>query len=350
MGCQVPTSGFAFNSFQSGGNVPDGSYTYKITYLYYGFEESNGALETGTITVASPNSTVRFDIPVGGYGVTARKIYRTVLGASNFILAGTVTTPTATSFDEYQAAGTFPIPVLNALPPTFQNINLYLDRSFISGVAGAPYVLQFSDVGLPDIFPSRNFLRCNQEDPIVTHVVFKGRLIILNRQSLGQVLGRSRFQFRYDPIPDAVGCVDARSVQVRTVQGIPLLIWLSDKGFYAYNGNSVNYISEDIEDLVNFNIQQAQFTKGKNAQTSQQDFQNGTPGPGVDLTITPGSITSKNPKQLWDDILDWDGGETKENVVTKVGDNKLKAPIRFAPSLEDGVSSGASTDEIDPLT
>ncbi len=132
MGCQVPTSGFSFSSFQAGGNVPDGSYTYKITYLYYGFEESNGALETGTITVVTANNTVRFTIPTGGYGVSARKIYRSVLGTQNFILVGTVTDNTTTTFDDDQAAGTFTIPRLNALPPTFQNINLFLDRAFIS--------------------------------------------------------------------------------------------------------------------------------------------------------------------------------------------------------------------------
>lgn len=340
MGCQVPSSP-PTAAMVAGAGVPVGGHTYKVTYLYYGSQESNGSATSNLVTVAAgPNQQVDLSsVPIGGYGVTSRKIYRDK-NDGVYLQVGQISDNTTTVFSDNATIGTFPMPTANNLPPTFQEILSFLDRAWLTVIPGSPYTVRFSDPGLPDIHPAGNTVRCNQEDPVVAFKVFKGKIIVLNRNSIGQILGRSKIQFRYEEIPDSVGCVDSRSVQVRTVQGIPLLIWLSDKGFYGYNGNSVSYISDDIENIVNFNIQQSQFTKGINSQTTQSDFQSGTPSDGIDLTTLPGSITTPNPVREWNDQLDWEGGDSLENIATRDLSNRMESIVKFSPIANLGIAAG----------
>lgn len=347
MGAQIPSTAPTFNSFIAGGNIPDGTYNYKVTYIYYTLEESNGSASSSpAITVTAPNSTVRLNIPVGGYGVTARKIYREDTAAPGlFLLVGTVLDNTSTTFDDTASTGTTFIPVDNNVPPVFGQILSHLDRAWIAQIPGEPYTLRHSSVSKPDLFPDNNFIICNQGDPISAIVVYLDRIIILNRNSIGQVAGRASDTFRYSHIPGSVGCVDNRSIQIRTIEGIPTLLWLSDKGIYSYNGNSIDYVSDPIEDLVNFNIKQVVQTKDKNTQTSKSDFQAGTFSEGIDLDSLEGSITAKgpingntslaanptdptNPRRVWDTQAVWELG-TLSNIATINTSNQIRAATNF---------------------
>lgn len=343
MGAQAPSSAPTFAADTAGGNVPAGAHTYKITYLYYDFEESNGGPASAVRTVVGPNFTVNLTaLPIGGYGVTARKIYRDN-NDGNWLLVGTVSNNTATTFSDTASTGTAAIPLTNNVPPSFKYIKTNLDRTWIAGIPGDPSSLRFSEAGLPDIFPSANDILCNPEDPITALFVYDKKIWVFNRNSMGRILGSTRDTFQYVPLPGSVGCVDNRSIQVRTIQGIPTLIWLSDKGFYGTNGSSVEYLSDAIEDLVNLNIQQSTQVKGQNAQTSQTQFQAGTASPGIDLTSFPGTITTPNPKRLWDDEADWEGGSSLTNIGTNLN-NQLRVPTLHAPAFSSGTH--ANTVEI----
>lgn len=344
MGAQAPSSAPTFAADTAGGNVPAGAHTYKITFLYYDFEESNGGPASAVHTVANPNNTVNLtSLPIGGYGVTARKIYRDD-NDGNWLLVGTVANNTATVFSDTASIGTAQIPISNNVPPSFEFIVTNLDRTWIAGIPGDPSSLRFSEAGLPDIFPSANDILCNPEDPITALVVYDKKVWVFNRNSIGRILGSTRDTFQYVPLPGSVGCVDNRSIRVRTIEGIPTLIWLSDKGIYGTNGSSIEYLSDAIEDLVNLNIQQAAQVRGQNAQTSQSQFQAGTASPGIDLTSSPGFITTPNPRRLWDDEADWEGGSSLTNVATNLTGNQLRVPIRTAPAFSSGTH--ANTVEI----
>ena len=134
MGCQTPPTPPTAGTPTAGGNVPDGIHTYKVTFLYYGSEESNGSGASGTATCGSGNNTVAITtIPVGGYGVTARKIYRDN-DDGLYYLVGIIQNNTATTFsDTINSVGT-PIPTDNGFPPDFTLITLYLDKLFLAGV------------------------------------------------------------------------------------------------------------------------------------------------------------------------------------------------------------------------
>ena len=340
MGAQAPSSAPTFAADTAGGSVPAGAHTYKVTFLYYDFEESNGGPASAVRTVVNPNNTVNLTaLPIGGYGVTARKIYRDD-NDGNWLLVGTVANNTATTFSDTASTGTAPIPLTNDVPPSFKYITTHLDRIWIAGIPGDPSSLRFSEAGLPDIFPSANDILCNPEDPITALVVYNNQVWVFNRNSIGRINGRTRDTFSYAQLPGAVGCVDNRSIRIRTVDGVPTLIWLSDKGIYGTNGSSVEYLSDPIEDLVNLNIQQAAQVRGQNAQTSQTHFQAGTASPGIDLTSSPGTITTPNPRRLWDDETDWEGGSSLTNVATNDNSNQISVVTRHAPAYADGTHSG----------
>lgn len=349
MGAQAPGSAAVAGAPTAGGNVPNGAHTYKITFVYYDFEESNGSPVSGAQTAGAGNNTIPLSsIPIGGYGVTARKIYRDN-NDGLYLHIATLADNTTTVFSDTINVGLTPteIPEFNNAPPSFGLVTLWLDKLWFAKVPGDPYTLFYSESGQPDIVRPENQILCNQEDPITAFVVYFDRLIVFNRRSMGQILGKTADSFRYAAIPSSVGCVDNRTLQIRVVEGVPILIWLSDRGFYTYDGNAINYISDEIEDLVNFNIQQALQQRGANSQSTQTQFQGGTASPGIDLTSVPGSITTKgyangssavgtNPRRNFDDQTDWESGLTQTNIVTQDGTNQLKAPTRAEFAVADG--------------
>lgn len=355
MGAQAPLTA-ATATVAAGGAVPIGSHTYKVTYLYYDFEESNGSAASNIATTSAGNQTVNLTaVPIGGYGVTARKIYRDN-NDGLWLHVGTITNNTATTFSDTVAVGVTPteIPEFNNAPPVFGSVTLWLDKLWVAKVPGDPSTMFYSESGQPDIFRPENQILCNQEDPITAHIVYFDRLIVFNRRSMGQILGKTSDTFRYAAIPSSVGCVDNRTLQIRTIEGVPILLWLSDRGFYTYDGNSVNYISEGIEDLVNFNIQQALQQKNSNSQTTQTQFASGTSSQGIDLISSPGSITTKgytegtpvvgtNPRRNFDDQTDWDSAGTKDTCKIYDGSNQLKMPLFVGWSPTQGVHNGTIT-------
>lgn len=342
MGAQPPVSAVTFGADTAGGSVPDGGHIYKVTYLYYDLEESNGGPSSTLHTVTGGNQTVNLTaIPIGGYGVTSRNIYRDN-NDGNFLLVGEIADNTTTTFADVVSAGTTPIPTSNNLPPVYSYIALNLSRLFVAGVIGTPTALYWSLPGLPDIFDPGNFLICNPQDPITAIAVYQGTTYVFNRHSLGTITGLTDDTFAYQEFPGSVGCVDNRSIRIRTLDGVPTLIWLSDRGFYKCNGSTVEYISDKIEDLVNLNIQQSTFVTGSNTQSSLADFQGGVSSPGIDLLTNPGTITTIDPIVTYQSEADWEAGLSIINMATHDGTNTLKVPIAFAPTLVSGSLSGAA--------
>lgn len=340
MGAQAPGSApvASLNSDSTANQVPAGGHTYKVTFLYYGSEESNGGLVSNLVTNDATHTSNGVTLAIGGYGVTARKVYRDN-NDGNWLLVGSVLDNTTTSFTDKASVGTAAIPITNSMPPTFKYISIRLDRAWIAGVPGDPSGLYFSSAGQPDIFPSANRILCNPEDPITAITVYNDRIIVFNRRSLGQILGTTSDTFSYSAIPSSVGCVDNRSIQIRTINGYPTLIWLSDKGIYGTNGWVVNYLSDPIEDLVNLNIQQASQVRGQNAQATQSAFQAGTASPAIDLVSQPGKITTNNPTRRWQAEADWEGGSALSNVNTHNASNQILPVAQHAPAFANGTLS-----------
>jgi hypothetical protein len=346
LGVQAPVSA-PVAAVGGAGNVPIGTYQYKVTFLYYGFEESNGGLASNVVSPGVASMINLTAVPIGGYGVTDRKVYRTDDGGLSYRLVGTIANNTATIFTDNAAVSTAFIPLDNGTPRNFSLVAAHKDRLWVAGIAGDPSELDFSAAGLPDVWPSTNTVFCEAGDPITAIVAYNDRIIVLNQNSFGQILGNSADTFFYSRFSGRVGCVDNRTVQIRVIRGVPILVWLGDKKFYAFNGSSIEVLSDDIEDLLSVNIQQASASKGSNTQTSQLDFQAGyyvTDG-GIDLTSNPGTITLVNPKYQVDEAAEWEAGSSTANIVTRRSDtaNQLTMAKQNSFSRIAGTNSGTTT-------
>lgn len=340
MGAQAPLTAPTSGAYTAGGAVPVGSHTYKVTFEYYGSEESNGSPSSSVQTATLGNQTGHLSaIPIGGYGVTARNIYRDN-NDGVYLLLDTIPDNTTTVYTDTLAQGSTPTPIpqFNNVPPTFSKIALWLDSLFIAP-SGETNTIRYSNAGQPDIFDPGNFITCQSDDVVTALYVYNGKLYVFGLHSFGSIEGNTPDTFFYRNINNFIGCVDNRSIQVRSIVSVPTLWWLSSKGFYYSNGYTVEYGSDFIQDLVNLNLAQVNYSTNKNTQTSFADFSGDTSSPGIDLNINPGAINTINPKQVYSSTADWLAGLSLVNL--KTSDSPfLEVPTQFAPSLGSGVLGG----------
>lgn len=353
-GCTIPASALTAADKGSGTGPGAATYAYKVTYLYHDGDESNGGSASTPLVMGTGNAIALTSIPVGGYGVTARKIYRTADGGATYRLVLTVSNNTATTADDTATVGTALIPTDNGVPPVSSLILAHADRVWFGKVSGDTSTLWYSAAGQPDIVYSTNWVTCNPRDPIRALVVFNGRVVVFNRNSFGQILGSTPDTFYYSEVPGAVGCIDCRTLQVRTIRSVPVLVWLSDKGFYAYNGATVDYISDPIENLVNFNLQQSAESKGYVSHSTKADFEAGTLDAGIDTVTSPGAVTTKgplvggvatgstDPSVTTDTEAEWVAGATRTNAQILDVSNAFKAPTLNAFALASGTDNSTT--------
>lgn len=351
-GVTAPSTNLTAAAPSAGGSVPDGAHTYKYTFLYYDSEESNGSAVSGVQTCGAGNNTIALSsIDVGGVGVTARKIYRDN-NDGVWVLIATLANNTATTFNDTIAVGTTPIPDDNNIPPLWSLVVHFRDRLWVAGVAATQSKLYYSDAGFPDVWPVNNFITCNEKDVITAVTTFNDKVVVFGKSSFGIILGSTSDDFRYLDVSPNLGCVDNRSIQIVTIRGVPKLQWLSQFGVYQWDGSNIQLISDKVENLLQFNIQQAQGSFNKNIQDSAEDFAAGTVTPGINLSSVPGSITTDgymkagdtstlitNPTKQWDTQEEWEGGSSLTNIATQDGTNTAKAVLSFYPLIANNTLS-----------
>jgi hypothetical protein len=342
MGAQAPVTGPTAAAPSAGGAIPLGSHRYKITFMYYGSEESNGSPASSVQTTTSGNQTISLSaIPIGGYGVTGRNIYRDNNDGVYLLLDTIADNSTVTYTDTLLIGSTpTPIPLFNNPPPTFGKIALWMDSLFISPT-GETNLVRFSNSGSPDIFDPDNYITCQSDDIVTALYVYNGKMYVFGLHSFGSIEGNTPDTFYYHNINNLVGCVDNRTIQVRSIVSVPTLWWLSDKGFYYSNGNTVEYGSDFIQDLVNLNIAQVNYATNKNTQSSYADFSGDSITPGIDIETSPGSIKTLNPLKEYSTKADWLNGSSLVNIKTSDG-NFIEVPTQFAPTLAQGVLAGGA--------
>ncbi len=84
------------------GDVDDGVHRYRCTFVTAAGETDGGRVSAPiTIDDASVNGTVELTaIPIGGAGVTARKLYRTMAGGTEYFLVATIADNTTTEYSD----------------------------------------------------------------------------------------------------------------------------------------------------------------------------------------------------------------------------------------------------------
>lgn len=343
MGAQAPGSAptATRNTDSTVSQVPAGSHTYKITFVYYsGVEESNGSTASAVcVNDGTHTSNALTAIPVGGYGVTARNIYRDN-NDGVYVLLATISNNTATTYTDILPIGATPtpIPTTHFAPGIFKYIALYLDRLFTIDITGK--TIGWSSAGEPDVFHPDNVISGPQDDVMTAITIFNGIPWVFGQHTVGTILGSDDGSFYYNPVSTKVGCVDNRSIQTREIISVPTLLWLAatpNKGIYYTNGSVVQYLSEFIEDLT-FNLAQISYLQRQNTQNSQSAFQGGTASPGIDLDTNPGEISTINPLATFSHAADWAAGVLSNIAVS--GD-QLMVPVAKAYTLASGALTGS---------
>ena len=87
------------------GNVDNGAHRYRVSFVTAQGETEGGVISAAvTVTDKAVNGKVTVSsIPLGGSAVTARKLYRTAAGGSDYLLLATLADNTTTSYTDNTA-------------------------------------------------------------------------------------------------------------------------------------------------------------------------------------------------------------------------------------------------------
>jgi uncharacterized phiE125 gp8 family phage protein len=110
------------------GNVDNGSHRYRITFVC-GSSETHGGTVSDAVTVVDKtgNGKVRLTaISLGGSAVTARRIYRTAAGGTAYLLAGTISNNTDTTYTDNVADASLGVECPSANTTGDVQLTLYL--------------------------------------------------------------------------------------------------------------------------------------------------------------------------------------------------------------------------------
>jgi len=138
---------------------PNGAYTYKFVFVNSASVESNPSTACATIVVASTKVEIT-SIPVApqSWGVSSRRIYRTVTSGSTWLRLTTIADNTTTTYSDNTAdadLGTT-APSEKGVPPKYSFIIYHQGRLFMNDTENPNYVW-YTDLNEPYTVASTNF-------------------------------------------------------------------------------------------------------------------------------------------------------------------------------------------------
>lgn len=160
-GVYPPTSTASVASQAVG--VLTGDYRYKMTWVNSSLVESDVGPATTTFTAAGATLRVS-SLPTApqSYGVSTRKLYRTVAGGTTFMVLTTLNDNSTTSYDDNNADSTLGAiaPTDNGVPPKYNAIIYHpaLGRLFMNDPENPNYVW-WTEANQPYTVGSLNFKR-----------------------------------------------------------------------------------------------------------------------------------------------------------------------------------------------
>lgn len=209
MGCPKPAHGCTI--VLGDGTGLTGAYSYKITYRYDGYQESNGSPASNSVTPANQ------DIDLVNIPTTSnadRKIYRTAAGGAIYKYVTTLNSGDTTYTDSLADASLGDtIPSDHGEPPIFKFIKLHDERLF--GVKADDSIVYYSDISgvtsYPDIFPDSNYFPISTDDgDVITGMAQDpmGYLCIFKHNSIRKLYTQgSPSQWTVSDVYDIHGCI-----------------------------------------------------------------------------------------------------------------------------------------------
>jgi uncharacterized phiE125 gp8 family phage protein len=152
----APTAPAAALAGTGAGNLSNGAYRYRVTFVTADGETEGGDI-TGAVSVAdnATNGQIALTaIPLGGAYVTSRKIYRTEADGSDYLLLATIADNTTTTYNDNIADGSLgaAAPVTNTTEDPYLNTLIGVVRHTAENVTKRRLITQTVKIYL-DCFP-----------------------------------------------------------------------------------------------------------------------------------------------------------------------------------------------------
>jgi hypothetical protein len=236
----------------TGSGVLTGDYNCVTTFVYSNSKESRPSPVSNTDTLANEQFEVE-EIPIGGAGVVARKLYRCKAADSRFYLMHTLNDNTTTEYTDNTADGSLGAEVvtMQSLPPKGEQLLWSKERAFILGRNIARDSIYYSKLSEPDIFSENNYLEVDSQAGKNTAIFdFLGRYIIFKLEKAYLWEGPGYVARK---VSDAFGCIDWKSIQMVEIKGVKVLAFLSKQGICIFDGLNFTIISGGInKELLNY--------------------------------------------------------------------------------------------------
>lgn len=229
---------------------PNGSYTYKVTYVSRFGHESNAGPASPAVTVSSKQIDLT-EIPVSPDEQTvARRIYRTVASGTVYLLLTTIYDNSTTTYTDNTAdgslsqiqpptAGSFSND--NSPPPKAGIVRVWKRTVFLAGDPQNPDTLYFSTDDEPESFPIVNSFELDGKITAI-YETYSG-LVVETENGKWQVVGDNP-DFAVDKIIEGMGCVGRRAAGTGKLLG-----WSVDRdGMRLFDLSDIRKISEPIRD------------------------------------------------------------------------------------------------------
>ena len=177
-GIPVPQSAPTASTASNG--TITGDYQWKVTYVNSNVVEGDVGSATATFTAASESVDVTIPTAPASFGVSARKIYRTEAGGTEFKLVDTVSDNTTTTYednlDDSELGATAPTD--QGVPPAYSFIKTHQNRLFCNDTTNGNF-LWYSELANPYVFKATNFIRIgdNSGDLLKALSIFDNGLI-----------------------------------------------------------------------------------------------------------------------------------------------------------------------------
>jgi hypothetical protein len=265
MGIMRPNSApTASQSVTASGNLTDGVYSYKVTFVNRLGHESNPSPVSGNVTVDAAHKQVSLTTiptkcydPITAYTdtqVTARNIYRTAVNGGLWILLDTIADNTTTTYTDNLAdtALTFAIEEFAyGVAPIFSMIEAYQGHAFMAGDPAFKSSISFSYPDIPGAVDSNDFrdLDPNDGDVITGLKSFQNMIVATKNNSIWNGTGTDRFTFSFDKRVAAVG--SASNASIVEIPGKNTLAFISPtRRFYFYDGSNAIPAGTSVEPVL----------------------------------------------------------------------------------------------------
>jgi len=230
VGCAVPSTACTAAEAASGNLDDSAVYYWKITYVYGDYGESNGsAASTIVTTTGASKKGALTAIPIGGQFVTARNIYRTEGGGSDYYYVGALADNTTTTYSDTSSDATIvaigtSIPTTHDVPTKLGCIGEKFSRLYGGKNSIYPYRLFYTDATKPYAWDAANYVDRDGKGKIMKIVdAFEALVIFYERGiEMADVSNATPSNWVFITVPTSVGLAATQGFDI-TNNGIYFL-------------------------------------------------------------------------------------------------------------------------------